>query len=63
MTNFHPNNIGLSDGQLEKLNRAVSSNQAVSLRLEPENLTEKHKLLLTQTQINKINKATGRNRN
>ena len=49
MTTFYPTNIGLSDGQLEKLNRAVSSNQAVSLRLKPENLTGKHKLLLTQT--------------
>ena len=35
----------------------MDSGQAVSLRLKPENLVGKHKLMLTQTQLNKINKA------
>ena len=41
----------------KKLSKAVIFNQAVSLRLKPKNLTGNHKLLLTQTQINKIKKA------
>ena len=57
MTTFHPVNVGLSNGHRKKLQSAVDSGQAVSLRLKPENLVEKHKLMLTQTQFNKINKA------
>ena len=57
MTTFLPVDVGLSNGQLKKLKSAVSSGQAVSLRLKPENLVGEHKLMLTQTQLNKLNKA------
>ena len=57
MTTFIPVHVGLSDGQERKLKSAMDSRQAVSLHLKPENLVGDTKLMLTQTQINKINKA------
>ena len=57
MTTFHPVHVGLFNGQLKKLKSAMDSGQAVSLCLKPENLVGEHKLMLTQTQLNKINKA------
>ena len=57
MTTFHQVSVGLSNGQEKKLKSAVNSGLALSLRLKPENLVGKHKLLLTQTQLNKLNKA------
>ena len=62
MTTFHPVHVGLSNGQQKKLKSAVDSRQAVSIRLKPENLDGKHKLMLTQTQLNKLNKAKSKNK-
>ena len=45
---------------LEKLNPAVKSNQAVNLRLKPENLNGPHKVFLTQMQINKLQKGNSK---
>ena len=47
MTTFHQVSVGLSNGQEKKLKSAVNSGLALSLRLKPENLVGKHKLLLT----------------
>ena len=60
MTTFHPANLALSNGQLAKLNRAVKSNQAVTLRLKPENFGGPHKVFLSQMQINKLRKANSK---
>ena len=60
MTTLYPANLELSNGQLTKLNRAVKSNQAVNLRLKPENLNRPYKVFLTQMQINKLQKANSK---
>ena len=60
MTTFYPANLAFSNGQLAKLNRAIKSNQAVTLRLKPENLSGPRKIFLTQMQINKLRKANSK---
>ena len=60
MTIFHPANLALANGQLAKLNRAVTSNQAVTLRLKRRNFSGPHKVFLTQMQINKLRKANSK---
>ena len=60
MTTFYPANLAFSNGQLAKLNRAIKSNQAVTLRLKPENFSGPHKVFLTQLQINKLRKANSK---
>ena len=57
MTTFHPVSVGLSNGQEKKLRSAMKNFHPISIKLKPENLVGKHKLMLTQTQLNKINKA------
>ena len=60
MTTFYPANLALSNEQLAKPNRAVKSNQAMTLRLKPGNLSGPHKVFLTQLQINKLRKANSK---
>ena len=57
MTKYFKTKLNFSDGQLEKLQKAYSSNQAVTLRLKRENLSGNHDINLTATQINRIQKS------
>ena len=55
-TGYYPHKINLSQGQLEKLKRAIKNRSSISLRLTNKDLTGNHQLLLTERQINKIKK-------
>ena len=55
-TGYYPYKINLSQGQLEKLKRAIKNRSSISLRLNNKDLTGNHQLLLTERQINKIKK-------
>ena len=55
-TGYYPYKINLSQGQLEKLKRAIKNRSSISLRLSNKDLSGNHQLLLTERQINKIKK-------
>ena len=55
-TGYYPYKINLSQGQLEKLKRAIKNRSDIELRLSNKNLSGNHQLLLTERQINKIKK-------
>ena len=55
-TEYYPYKINLSQGQLEKLKRAIKNRSSISLRLSNKDLSGNHQLLLTERQINKIKK-------
>ena len=55
-TEYYPYKINLSQGQLEKLKRAIKNRSSISLRLSNKDLIGNHQLLLTERQINKIKK-------
>ena len=55
-TEYYPYKINLSQGQLEKLKRAIKNRSSISLRLNNKDLSGNHQLLLTERQINKIKK-------
>ena len=55
-TGYYPYKINLSQGQLEKLKRAIKNRSSISLRLNNKDLSGNHQLLLTERQINKIKK-------
>ena len=50
-------NVNISKGQEDKLQNAIKYKKAVALRLSKDDLVGNHMLLLTQAQINNINKA------
>ena len=50
-------NVGLSNGQEKKLQSAIENFHPISLKLKPENLVGNHQIMVTQTQLNAINKA------
>ena len=53
-------NVNLSKSQQTKLNKAVKSNEAVTLRITPENISANSDspiILLTKGQVEKIDKA------
>ena len=56
MNTYHPHGVKLSQGQKEKLARAIKSNNAVTLRLTKNELTGSDQLMLTKRQINKLMK-------
>ena len=56
-TNYIPYKVNLSEGQIKKLSKAYKDKSAITLKLENENLTGQDELMLTKTQINKLNKA------
>ena len=60
MTTFHPVSVGLSNGQEKKLQFAMRNGNAISIKLKPENLVGDHQLMVTQTQMNALNKATSK---
>ena len=57
MTNYTNYGVTLSANQIQNLNKARNSNSDVTLRISKVNLTGKHILPLTDTQLNKIKKA------
>ena len=57
MTKYYPYCVSLSKGQLEKLLRAYNNNAAITIRLDRNELSFPHELMLKQTQINKLRKA------
>ena len=58
MTQYKDVYVNISDGQMQKLQHSVNAGCAsTSLRLGKDDLQGKHKLALTNAQINKLNKA------
>src|SRR5271170_5568941 len=57
MTEYHDYGVNLSKGQEKKIDNAYKNGSGVTSRLTKLNLQGKHRLPLTQTQINKIKKA------
>ena len=57
MTKCYSYGVSLSKGQLEKLSRAYNNNSAITVRLARNELSGRHELMLTKTQINKLKKA------
>ncbi len=55
-------NVNIKKRQEDKLQAAVKTKKAVSLRLSKNDLTGGHMLLLTKAQINNINKAKVQNK-
>ena len=55
-TEYYPYKINLSQGQLEKLKRAIKNRSSISLRFNNKDLSGNHQLLLIERQINKIKK-------
>jgi hypothetical protein len=57
MTNYSLHGLSLTDGQIQKIIRSANKHESVTIRLLPKNFTGNHKLPLTKTQINKLNRA------
>ena len=57
MTEYHMHGVTLSKNQAHKIILASKKNQSVKIRLSKNNLHGDHKLPLTKTQINRINKT------
>ena len=57
MMQYFPYGVKLSEGQLEKLSKAYTNNSAITLRLEKSDLKGNDELILTKTQIKRIQKA------
>ena len=58
MTNYTPYGVTLTKGQIQKLKNTYDSDTDATLRISKKDLSGPNKLPLTQTQINKIRKAT-----
>src|SRR5438132_1657508 len=58
MTNYTPSGVTLTKVQKLKLKSAHDNDRGVTLRISKKNLSGSNKLPLTQTQINKIKKAS-----
>ena len=57
MTQYIIHGVTLSIGQAKKLQTAINKEREITLRLSYKNLHGDHKLPLTKTQINRINKT------
>ena len=55
-TKYYPYKVNISQGQIDRLKRAIKNRSPISLRLINKDLAGNHQLLLTQRQINKIKK-------
>ena len=62
MTQYFPYGVKLSKGQMEKLSRAYANKSPITLRLEKSDLKGNDELMLTKTQIKRIQKAMGMNK-
>jgi len=58
MVAYQEYGITLSEAQFKKILKAGKNKSSVTIRILKKNLHGDHKLLLTQTQINRLNKAT-----
>ena len=56
-TKYHSHGVKLSQGQLTKLARAYSTKSPITLRLSRDELSGSDELMLTKTQLKKIQKA------
>ena len=57
MTNYFEYGVNLSVGQKENLAKAIQTNSELTLRLKNNQLSGSDELMLTKTQLNKIQKA------
>ena len=57
MTTYHLHKVNLSEGQKSKLLTAHRNKSEITIRLSNSDLTGNDSLMLTQRQINKLNKA------
>lgn len=57
MTKYQEYGVNLTLPQVEKILKAGKDKSPVTIRLSKNNIKGDHKLLLTQTQINKLNKS------
>ena len=57
MTTYHLHKVNLSEGQRSKLLTAYRNKCEITIRLSNSDLTGNDSLMLTQRQINKLNKA------
>ena len=62
MTQYFPYSVKLSQGQMQKLSRAYTSRSPITLRLEKSDLKGNTELMLTKTQIKRIQKAMNMNK-
>ena len=49
MTKYYPYGVSLSKGKLEKLSRTCNNNSAITIRLNRNELSGPHELMLTKT--------------
>ena len=61
MTNYLEYGVKLTDGQKTNLVRAIKTNSELTLRLKNDQLKGGDELMLTKTQLNKIQKAIQNN--
>lgn len=57
MTTYHSHKVNLSEGQRRKLLTAYRNKSEITIRLSNSDMTGNDSLMLTQRQINKLNKA------
>ena len=57
MTEYHLYGLTLSNAQVSKIIKAAKNHSSVKIRVVKDRLRGDHKLPLTQTQINRINKS------
>jgi len=57
MTQYNLHGLSLTDGQINKIIRSAHKHESVTIRLVPKSFTGNHKLPLTKTQMNQLNKA------
>ena len=62
MTQYFPYGVRLSEGQMEKLSRAYVNKSPITLRLENSDLAGNDEVMLTKTQIKRIQKAKRMNK-
>ena len=54
---YEPSNVNVSVDQHDKLKKAVQSNKAVTIKVSSNGKSGKNKLLLTPSQIQRIERA------
>ena len=57
MTKYYPHGVKLSSGQKEKLAKAYANNSATTIRLNRNEFSGNDELMLTKTQIDKLEKS------
>ena len=57
MTTYHPHGVKLPEGQRKKLAKAYKDKSAMTIRLSNNELSGGDQLMLTKTQIARLNKA------